>query len=115
LTFIATNQVTAGSPSVKQAFTLTVIEPPGIVGTPSYSLTEGTAVNQTIALQGYPTPIAIGSITGLPAGLSLASNGQGTALLLTGTPTATGLFTVDFLLSNIDFSNVSAKFLINVT
>ena len=94
--------------TVTQKFTLTVAQAPAISGSTSLTIKENKPVNHTFNLTGFPTPISVGTITGLPPGVSLATNSNGTALILTGTPTATGPFTVDFLLSNADFTSGSA-------
>jgi len=99
--------------TVSKAVTLTVAQPPTITaGTPTFTATENKTISPTtIALSGYPTPIAIvnASVTGLPAGLTLTANSTGTALLLTGKPTVMGDFTVTLLLSNVDFSGANAS------
>jgi large repetitive protein len=119
ITISAHNLVGVGGPPVNQSFILTVDEPPAIKGTATnYGFSFGQPVNETIALTGFPTPISISNILNLPAGLSLTTNTAGTALLLTGTPAATGMATVDFLLSNADFNGVNAvaaSITINVT
>jgi len=83
LTFTAANGV--GSDAT-QSFTLTVNEALAFTSADHTGFTVGSAGSFTIQVQGYPT--ATISLSGaLPAGVSFADNGDGTASL-TGTPAA---------------------------
>ncbi len=69
-----------------KTFTLTVKEAPSISGATSLTYTAGTAIPaQTYTIVGYPAPTL--TTTGLPSGLALTNNGNGTATLA-GTPAA---------------------------
>jgi hypothetical protein len=76
------------SPSASQAFTLQVDEAPTFTSADHATFTVGTAGSfAVIASPGFPAATAFTIAPALPAGLSLADQGNGTALLQ-GTPTA---------------------------
>jgi hypothetical protein len=81
LTIAATNGV--GSP-VDQTFTLTVYQAPTVSLPSTVSVTPGVAMTPvTVDYTGYPAPALKAS--GLPKGLSMVDNGNGTATI-SGTP-----------------------------
>ena len=89
ITFTASNGV--GSPAV-QPFTLTVDQAPAVTSLNYTTFIEGTPGSFTITTTGFPTPaITYIPITGLPSGVSLVDNGNGTATL-GGTATVNGVF-----------------------
>jgi hypothetical protein len=83
ITITASNGV---SPDATQEFTLTVNEAPAITNLNIAAFAEGNPGEFTFTTTGYPRP-AITSVGGLPNGLSLVDNGNGTATL-SGTPAA---------------------------
>lgn len=82
LTFTATNSTA----SAVQNFTLTVVGSPSITSANTTTFTVGSAGTFTITTTGTPTP-AITATGGLPGGITLTDNGDGTATL-SGTPAA---------------------------
>jgi hypothetical protein len=85
LTFTALNGVL---PNASQAFTLTANGSPSLTSANNYTLTEPASPSFTVAASGYPAPtysVTAGSIDGLSL--------NATSGALTGTPTATGVFT----------------------
>ncbi len=95
-TFILSATSTAGT--VSQSFTLTVDQAPAITSTGSYTATLGTAFSFPVTTTGTPAP-ALTEAGPLPAGVSFADNGNGTAAL-TGTPTAAGPFPLTITATN---------------
>ena len=87
LTLNASNGV--GSPA-SQTFTLTVDVAPAITSASSTTFTEGSAGSFTVISTGNPNAALSESGT-LPAGVSFADNGDGTATLA-GTPTVSGTY-----------------------
>ena len=83
LTFSADNGTT---PAVTQDFTLTVNQAPAITSAASTTFNVGAAGTFTVTTTGFPTP-TISSTVGLPSGVTLTDNGDGTATLA-GTPAA---------------------------
>ncbi len=82
ITITATN----GVATVSQSFTLTVYEAPSVVVPTSVSVTDGVGMTPvTVTYSGYPAPKV--TATGLPKGLSLVNNLNGTATI-SGTPGA---------------------------
>lgn len=95
LAITASNGV--GQPAT-QSFALTVDQAPAITSAASTTATVGTAFSFTVRASGYPSPTF--SRTGtLPAGVSFASNGNGTATF-SGTPTKAGTYTETIAASN---------------
>jgi hypothetical protein len=91
LTITATNGV--GAP-VTQSFTLTVYQAPTVVLPANFTITSQQAMNpQTVDYAGYPAPLVKAS--GLPKGVTLTNNGDGTATI-SGTPVfkVNGVFNV---------------------
>ena len=89
--FTFTLRATNGSGLTDQVFTLTVVRPPtlGTFTIPTLAIGQPMA-DILISATGFPAPTF--EATGLPAGLTLTNNGDGTATL-GGTPTATGTTT----------------------
>jgi hypothetical protein len=77
---------TSGAGSVVQAFTLVVDQAPTFTSAASATATAGKAFSFSVTTSGYPAA-AITEAGTLPAGVTLVSNGNGTATL-GGTPTA---------------------------
>ena len=71
-------------------FTLTVNQPPAITTADEATFTRGEASTFDIATSGYPIP-AVSAAGALPAGITFADNGDGTATIA-GTPTEDGVF-----------------------
>ena len=82
-----TSQITATNSvgSATQSLTIVAGLSPTFSSATSATATVGTSFSFTVSTTGYPS--ATISATGLPAGLSLTSNGNGTATI-SGTPTA---------------------------
>ncbi|MGP8060627.1 MAG: beta strand repeat-containing protein, partial [Acidimicrobiales bacterium] len=77
ITLVATNGV--GAP-VDQSFTLTVYQTPTLSAPAAVTVTEGqTMTPVTVAIAGFPTPVLKPS--GLPKGVTLTNNGDGTATI----------------------------------
>jgi hypothetical protein len=87
---------------ITQTFTLTVDQLPslkGLTSAPTVNLTHGKSTSTKYTVIGYPTSIALSDVDGFPTGtLSLSLSGNN--LVLQGTPTETGLYTVTFELTN---------------
>jgi hypothetical protein len=86
--------------TVTQPFTLTVNRAPTIANIATQTATVGTAFSQSITTSdGYPYPTL--SASGLPNGLTLADNGNGTATI-SGTPTTGdgGTYSVTITVTN---------------
>ena len=95
-----------------QTFTLTINEPPQFTSASSTTFAAGGANTFTIACSGFP--VATFSESGaLPAGVTLVSNGNGTATLA-GTPTAAGTFPLALICSNGSGANATQKFTLAV-
>ena len=76
-----------------QVFTMTIDRAPTVANVPNETLNVGTAFSLGVSTLGYPYPAF--SVTGLPAGLSLTDNGDGTGTI-SGTPSvgSGGVYTV---------------------
>jgi hypothetical protein len=83
ITITANNGV---SPNATQSFTLTVDQAPAITSVNTTTFSVGTAGTFTVTSTGYPSP-AVTESGMLPSGVTLNSNGDGTATLM-GTPSA---------------------------
>ena len=81
ITITAQNGV---SPTIQQAFTLTVGTQPAITSANGAQLVVGAAGTATVSTSGFPTPSLTESGT-LPSGVSFTDNGNGTATIA-GTP-----------------------------
>ncbi len=81
ITITAANGVT---PAATQSFTVLVDAAPAITSADSATFTVGTAGSFTVTTTGYPTA-SLSEAGPLPAGVTFASNGDGTATLA-GTP-----------------------------
>jgi hypothetical protein len=92
ITITATNGI--GNP-VNQSFVLTVYQAPSVTTPTGVSVTDGAAMTPVnVSYSGYPAPTV--TATGLPKGLGIVNNDNGTATI-SGTPDsrdATGNFTV---------------------
>jgi len=87
------------SPNAPQNFTLSVVRPPAITSANNTTFTAGVAGSSfTVTTSGVPTP-AITVSAGLPDGVTLTDNGDGTGTLA-GTPTAAGTFVVTLTAAN---------------
>ena len=95
ISFTAQNGV--GSPST-QTFTLTVNQAPAITSASSATFIVGTAGSFTVTTSGYPTA-GLSETGTLPAGVMFADNHNGTGTL-SGTPSASGAFSISFGASN---------------
>ncbi len=86
--------ITAGnelaSPA-SQTFTLVVDQAPAITSAAQATVTAGTRATITVQATGYPAP-ALSVVGNLPAGLTFADRGDGSATLA-GTPTTGGAYT----------------------
>ncbi len=96
LAITATNGVGADA---HQSFSLSVNEPPAITSSASASFTVGSAGSAGVTTTGYPAPAI--SATGLPGGVTLTDNGDGTASIA-GTPDAGtgGVYSVSITATN---------------
>jgi large repetitive protein len=83
ITVTATNGV---SPDASRSFTLTVDQSPSITSGSKTTFTTGTAGSFTITSTGFPSA-GLSETGGLPSGVTLTDNGDGTATLA-GTPAA---------------------------
>jgi hypothetical protein len=92
ITFTANNDI--GTPAT-QHFTLTVGTAPTITSVAATTFTKGTAGSFTVTATGFPAPTFTETGT-LPAGVTL----NGTSGLLSGTPTANGVFPVTLTATN---------------
>lgn len=114
-TITATNG--GSTPARTQSFTLTVNEPPAITSTDSATFTVGQAGSFTVRTAGG-NPSGPGNITltesgALPAGVTFADQGDGTAIL-GGTPTAGGVFHFSLRAGNTVAPDVTQSFTVTV-
>ncbi|MGB7052007.1 MAG: putative Ig domain-containing protein [Acidimicrobiales bacterium] len=109
ITVAATNGV---SPDASQAFTLTVDQAPAITSSAAAMFAEGSADSFTVTTTGNPTA-ALQESGSLPAGVTFADNGNGTATL-SGTPTASGSFPITITASNGVSPNATQAFSLTV-
>jgi hypothetical protein len=109
ITIAASNGV---SPDASQTFTLTVDQAPAITSADAATFAEGTADSFTVTTTGYPTA-AFQESGSLPAGVTFADNGNGTATL-SGTPTAGGSFPLTITASNGVSPNATQSFTLTV-
>jgi hypothetical protein len=84
--------------SAIQTFTLTVNQAPAIISAATASATIGTAFSFAVKTSGYPVP-AITESGALPAGMTFADNGNGTATI-SGTSTAGGVIALTITAKN---------------
>jgi large repetitive protein len=112
LTFTASNGV---GTSATQNFTLTVNENAAFTSANNATFTEGTAGAFSVTTTGLPTPSLTESGT-LPAGVTFADNGNGTATL-SGTPAAgtAGEYSLTFTASNGTGTPASQAFTLTVS
>ena len=108
LTLAATNIAA----TVTQNFTLTVDEAPSFTSANATSFTNGSPGTFTVTTDGYPTPTLTESGT-LPPGVTFHSNGNGTATL-SGTPTATGTYSIGLHAANGIGTNAAQSFTLTV-
>jgi hypothetical protein len=87
----------SGSP-VTQSFTLTVNRAPAITSANNTMFTAGVANSFTVTTTGYPTA-GLSETGPLPGGVTFSDNGNGTGTL-SGTPTASGPFSISFKAQN---------------
>ncbi len=86
--------------------------PPQITSTSTVTFTKSSASSFTITTSGYPVPTI--SISGtLPAGITFTDNHNGTAKL-SGTPTATGTYTLTITAQNGVVPNATQTFTLKV-
>jgi RHS repeat-associated protein len=93
--------ITAGngvSPNATQSFTLTVDQAPAVTSAASTTFTLSNAGSFTVTTTGYPTA-ALTETGKLPGGVTLVDNHNGTATL-SGTPTASGVYTLTINAAN---------------
>ena len=109
ITVAATDGV---SPDASQAFTLTVDQAPAITSSAAAMFAEGSADSFTVTTTGNPTA-ALQESGSLPAGVTFADNGNGTATL-SGTPTASGSFPITITASNGVSPNATQAFSLTV-
>jgi len=96
-----------------QVFTLTVNRAPTLANISTQTATVGTAFSQTVtANYGYPIPSF--TVSGLPSGLSLTDNGNGTATI-SGTPAVGdgGTYTVTINATN-SFGTATETYILKV-
>lgn len=111
-TFVLATTATNGGPVVNHSLVLTVGSAPVFGGPSSLSVPEGAPVDVTLTASGAPTPTI--TATGVPAGLTLVDNGDGTAHLH-GTPTvAPGAYVVNLSLAN-GIQTTPAPFTLTIT
>jgi hypothetical protein len=84
---ITVHAQTGVGPAISQNATIEVDEAPSFTSAGVWTVTKGVPATFTVETTGYPT--ADISASGLPAGLTLTDNGDGTAII-SGTPTGTG-------------------------
>ncbi len=109
ITITATN----GAGSATQSFVLANDEAPAITSPATASFSTGTAGTYTITTTGYPAP-AITEQGTLPAGLSFADQGNGTATI-SGTPSGPGSYPVTISASNASGSTATLVVTITVS
>src|ERR1019366_10258799 len=109
ITFPASNGI--GSPAT-QTFTLTVGLPPVISSANKTTFVKGTAGSFTVSTSGYPTP-SINETGALPGGVTFVDNHSGNGKL-SGTPTATGVFSISFTAQNGAGSPATQAFTVTV-
>jgi hypothetical protein len=109
ITITATNGV---SPNASQTFTLAVDQTPAITSAASATFAEGSADSFTVTTTGNPTA-ALSESGSLPAGVTFADKGNGTATL-SGTPTAGGSFPFTITASNGVSPNATQDFTLTV-
>jgi hypothetical protein len=111
LTITAANGV---SPNATQSFTLTVDQPPAISSAASTTFTVGRAGSFTVTSTGHPTA-AFSETGGLPSGVTLIDNGNGTATL-SGTPAAGsgGTYSLTITAANGVAPNATQSFALTV-
>jgi hypothetical protein len=95
-----------------QNFTLTVGQAPAITSASNTAFAVGTAGSFTVTATGSPTPSIKESGT-LPGGVSFVDNHNGTGTL-SGTPTASGTFSISFTAANGVGSNAVQNFTLTV-
>jgi hypothetical protein len=109
IAFTAQNGV---SPNATQNFTLTVNQAPAITSVNATTFQVGVAGTFTVTTTGFPTP-SITESGALPAGVTFHDNGNGTGAL-SGTPTASGTFTIAFTAQNGVSPNATQNFTLTV-
>jgi hypothetical protein len=82
------------NPVVDQNFTLTVNDAPAITSANSTTFNVGMSSSFTVTSTGFPTP-ALTETGALPTGVTFTDNGDSTGTL-TGTPTQSGVFPIQF-------------------
>jgi len=103
------------SPNATQNYTVLVQAAPSFTSPASVTFVAGTASSFTVSNSGYPVPAI--SATGLPSGLTLTDNGNGTATI-SGTPVAADAGVHNIALAADTFLGTSSQTLvltINVT
>src|ERR1039457_517784 len=107
ITFTVSNGV---SPNAVQNFTLTVspAQAPVITSASSTTFTEGVAGSFTVTVTGSPAP-SITESGALPGGVTFIDNHDGTGTL-SGTPTASGVYSISFTASNSVGSSATQTF-----
>ncbi|MFZ3264080.1 MAG: putative Ig domain-containing protein [Terriglobales bacterium] len=101
-----------GTGSATQAFTLTVNQVPAITSTNNTTFAVGTAGSFTVTTTGYPTP-GVTETGALPSGVTFVDNHNGTGTL-SGTPTASGVFSITFTAQNGVTFNATQTFTLTV-
>ncbi len=96
-------------PNASQSFTLTVNQAPSITSANSTSFVVNTVGSFTVTATGFPVP-TLSQSGPLPAGVTFA---PGTGLL-SGTPTVSGSFPINFTASNGVGSNATQSFTLTV-
>jgi len=109
LTFTGQNGI---APNATQPFVLTVDQLPAITSAASAVFQSGTASSFSITTSGFPNP-ALTETGALPAGVTFAANGNGTATLA-GTPTVGGAYNFTVTAANGVTPNATQSFVLTV-
>jgi hypothetical protein len=109
ISFAASNGV---SPSVQQNFVLTIDQAPGITSAAGTTFTLGAANSFLVTGSGFPFASFVES-GALPAGVIFTDNHNGTGML-SGTPTAAGVFNISFTATNGVGSGATESFTLTV-
>ena len=109
ISFTAQNAI---DPTDTQTFTLTVNESAAITSVNNATFVVDTPQSFTVTTAGYPPP-SLGEMGTLPAGVTFVGNQDGTGTL-SGTPTASGIYSISFTAKNGTGSPVTQSFTLTV-